>query len=175
MSLGRSAQIGAVLAAGALGLVGSWQAGWLGDRRNGEVRVPPAAPAKAVAHVPSTLPTNGVRINDVVLKRWVSTPRGAMSASQAITAARPYANAQRFPARVLRADVKLRGSPLTNPPDGGSRLTYDGTPSWVITFTSPTPVDVNQGPPGSPPMYVTHFSVALNAVTGAFVLGFFTQ
>ena len=155
---------------GMLAALGSWQAGLLG--RSGARH---ATPPVAVSEVPATLPDAGVRINDVVLKPWASQPSGAMSASRAIAAARKYANAHPFPAKALKADVKVIGSTLQLRTRTGHLRTVSGVGSWVVTFTSPKPIDVNEGPPGSGPIYVTHFSVALNAVTGAFFTGFFTR
>jgi len=168
----RETLIAAVLILGTLAALGAWQAGWLGSAGARHATRPVAA-----AEVPSTLPDGGVRINDVVLRRWVSAPSRAMSASQAITAARKYANAQPFRARALGADVTLLGEKLTLRDSAGHLRPVDlhGVPSWVVTFTSPKPIDVNQGPPGSGPINVTHFSVVLNAVTRAFVVGFFTR
>ncbi len=71
--------------------------------------------------------------------------------------------------------MKVIGSTLQLRTPTGHYRTVSGAGSWVVTFTSPTPIDVNEGPPGSGPIYVTHFSVALNAVTGEFVTGFFTR
>jgi hypothetical protein len=151
----------------------SWQIGWLGSVS--------AAPARAdispmpVTQVPSTLPAGGVELqNQIVLTPWVSAPSGAMSSDQAITAARVFANAHPYPATALEADVTLPGSipPPTASP--GSYSPIDHVRAWVVTFTSPTPTNVAQGGPGTPAIDVTHYSVAVNAVTGAFVLGFFT-
>ncbi len=132
---------------GILAALGSWQVGWLGGSRARHAGKP-----VLLGEVPAALPDEGVRINNVVLGRWTSAPSRAMSASQAIKAA-----LLRDSAGHLRP-VNLRD-----------------VPSWVITFTSPKPIDVSTGPPGSGPTYVTHFSVVLNAVTRAFVVGFFTR
>ena len=133
---------------------------------------------KLVGEVPRTLPEAGVRIQDVVLKPWASAPAKAMSARQAIKAARKYANAQPFPAKALAADVTLPGEKLSLRDSAGHlrRVNLHDVPSWVVTFTSSKPIDVNVGSPqNTTPIYVTHFSVVLNAVTHAFIRGFFTR
>jgi hypothetical protein len=133
---------------------------------------------KFVGDVPTHLPAAGVRIQDVVLEPWASTPRGAMSARQAIKAARKYANAQPFRAKALQADVTLPGTKLSVRDAAGQlrRVNTHDVPSWVVTFTSSKPIDVNVGSPqNTTPIYVTHFSVVLSAVTRVFVSGFFTR
>jgi hypothetical protein len=149
----------------------SWQVGWLGS---GAARADVSP--MPVAQVPSSLPAGGVQIQNqgIELTPWASAPSGAMSADQAIAAARVFANAQPFPATALEADVTLPGSIPSSPSAAGSYSPVDHVPAWVVTFTSSTPIDVGQGGPGAPAVNVTHYSVAVNPVTGAFVLGFFT-
>jgi hypothetical protein len=156
----RGTKVAAVGVIGVLVALGVWRTA------GGESGAGHATSPVPTAEVPSVLPARGVRVEDVVLKPWAAQPSGAMTMSQAINAARPYANAHHFQAKALRAAVRLRGSTITS---------RDGVISWVVTFTSPKPIDVGQGPAGSPPDYVTHFSVALNAVTRKFVLAFFTR
>jgi hypothetical protein len=157
------AMVAAVLL-GALATM-SAQAGWLGAA-SADVSPTP------VAQVPSSLPAGGVQIQnqDIVLTPPTSTPSGAMSADQAIAAARVFAT-KPFPATALEAELTLPGSLPTSPSAAGSDTATDHVPVWLVTFTSPTPIDVSAG---FAAVYVTHYSVAVNPVTGAFVLGFFT-
>jgi hypothetical protein len=142
---------------GALAIT-SWQVGWFGHgSRTGPT---------PVTEVPSSLPAAGVSLqaDDIVLTPLRRAPHGAMSADQAIAAARHFADKHPFPATALEAD-------LTFPGTIHSRNPIDHTPVWLVTFTSPKPVNV--GTVGT--SYVKHFSVALNATSGAFVRGFFTR
>lgn len=160
--------VGVLLAAfGAM----SWHVGWIG---NGAARADTSP--MPVAQVPTSLPAGGVVIQNqgIALSPWASAPSGAMTSDQAITAARSFANAQPFPATALEADVTLQGSIPSSPSAAGTYNSIDQVPVWVVTFTSATPINVGQGGPGAPAVNVTHYSVALNATTGAFVLGFFT-
>jgi hypothetical protein len=95
-----------------------------------------------------------------------------MSADDAITAARVIDdNATGFPAAALQAELTLRGSIPSSPNDAGSHSPIDRVPVWLVTFTSPKPVDVSAG---LAPVYVTHDSVAIDPASGEFVLGFYT-
>ena len=98
-----------------------------------------------------------------------------MSEAQAIAAALVFADkAKAYPRRALRAELTQPG-PIP-PCSRLARGSRDHAPRvWVVTFTSPRPDNVGQGGPGSPPVYVTHYSVAMDAVTGKFVLGFFER
>jgi hypothetical protein len=164
----------AVLTLAVLGAlaVASWQIGWLGPG-NGAARAD-VSPTP-VTEVPSSLPAGGVQLQDgdIVLTPWASTPSGAMSADEAIAAARVFADSHPYPATALQADLTQPGSIPPSQGAAGSYNTVDHVPVWVVTFTSPTPTDVGQGGPGSSPVYVTHYSVAVDAGTGKFVLGFF--
>jgi hypothetical protein len=107
----------------------------------------------------------------MLLRPWTSTPASAMSKTQAIAAALRYANkATAYPRRALKA--------VLTRPGRIPRCSHNRAPPvWVVTFTSPQPVNVAVGGVGSPsrPLYVTHYSVAMNAVTGKMVLGFFER
>lgn len=107
----------------------------------------------------------------MLLRPWTSTPVGAMSKSQAIAAALRFADrAAAYPRQALRAV-------LTRPGRVPPCSHIHAPPDWVVTFTSPKPVNVSVGGVGmrSRPLYVTHYSVAMNAVTGKMVLGFFER
>lgn len=140
------------------------------------------------SEVPTSIPSNGVNINNQVTLTPFTTPTGTsanaspLSAMQALTIARSYVNAQNFPATTVEADVTLPGSvPPSGATDTSEATMIQNVPSWVVTFTSPTPTAVDQGgyfpnattPANETPM--SHFSVVINAQTGQFVMGFFTQ
>jgi hypothetical protein len=97
-----------------------------------------------------------------------------MSEAQALAAALVFADhAKAYPRRALRAELTQPGRPKPCARLARSTGYRDHAPRvWVVTFTSPKPVDVSQG---RAPVYVTHYSVAVNAVTGTFVLGFFER
>lgn len=127
-----------------------------------------------VTEVPSTLPPNGVNVNNQV----VLLPRGAttMTPDQAIKAARQYANSG-LPAVALAANLTVPGS---IPPSGyvGQTHIIQNVPVWIITFTSSTPQVVSTGMKVSHGkgtiLMASHFNIAIDAESGAFVLGFFT-
>ncbi len=156
----------AVVFLGSLAAVG-WWAGWLGhtaDARSADGSPRRSSP-RPVSQIPAVIPRGGVRVGgtDVVLTPWAHKPRGAMSSGKAITRALFFADANTMnPVRAVPANFRDVGAvPSTT------------VPAWVVTFTWATPSDVNQGPPGSGAIYVTHATVAVNAVTGKFLLGFF--
>lgn len=138
----------------------------------------------SVAAVPVSVPPEGVTINNQVTLMPItpSLNTATISAMQAIAIARTYVNAQPFPASAIPADVSVPGS--IPPPGATSTSTaavVNDVPSWVVTFTSPTPTNVTIGsmfprtksPPTLPLM--SHLSVVINAKTGQFVVGFFTK
>lgn len=168
-----SLMVGAVF--GALAAV-AWQVGWLGGG-NGPV---------SVAQVPPKLPAGGVELEGgaVVLKPWRTSPTRAISAEQAIAAVRhfaavgdPYSTPgllgdlrTHLPVTALKAVITL---PHGWPP--GSTAISDAPTIgpvrvWLVTFTSPKPIDVG----ALVPLYVSQFSEAVNPVTGDLVLGFET-
>ena len=161
----------AIIAAVVLGaLAVSWQAGWVGL---GSTAAHAGVSPMPATEVPSSLPAGGVQLahGGIVLTPWASTPSGAMSEDQAIAAARVF-NSASMPATALEADLTIPGSIPSSPMPAGSYTAIDRVPVWLVTFTSPTARNVSMG--GGAPLYVTHRSVAVNAVSGAFVLGFFT-
>jgi len=183
MSTHRWIAIGVLLAAGAAYFSSPWSPFAASARAGRDF----ASSARAgrdgplpVTQVPTALSSGGVYVNNqVVLEPLRAPPSGAMTRSAAIRAARPHANTHHFAAKALEASVTLPGS---IPPPGtpsGSWSPISHVPAWVVTFTSPTPVDVSVGngranAPSGAALLVTHYSVVLNATTGKFVLGFFT-
>jgi hypothetical protein len=121
---------------------------------------------RSVTEVPIVLPRAGVNINSqAVLKPLATPPAAALSASQAIKAARHFANAHPFTAHALEVSATLVGSPKVR-----------DIPAWIVTFTSPKPVNVMVGGPATTTkQFVTHFSVALDATTGKMLFGIFTK
>jgi hypothetical protein len=117
------------------------------------------------AEVPTVLPRGGVNVNNQALLTAITLPPArALSAAEAIKAARHIDNAHPFPARALEARATLIGSPRIR-----------RVPAWVVTFTSPKPVNVAVGGPGSPPLFMSHNSIVLDVVTGKMLFGFFTK
>lgn len=131
-----------------------------------------------VEEVPSTVSGTGVNVNNQVVLTPVTSNSGYMTATDAVTRARGYVDAQQFAATSLLANVTL---PASVPPSGSPVpfTTVQDVPAWIVTFTSPQPVNVAQGGDfpagGSPQIFVTHFSIALDATSGRFLLGFFTK
>jgi hypothetical protein len=110
-----------------------------------------------VSAVPATLSGKGVVVgNAVELVPLAPKPAHALTAAEAINAARPFA--RKFtgaPPAALEASISVRDRPIT------------AVPAWVITFTAPKPFPANG-------VVVSHYSVALQAVTGKYLLGFLT-
>jgi hypothetical protein len=117
-----------------------------------------------VSEVPATLPAGGVDVSgQIVLKPLAQAPANALSTAAAIAKARRYATKRRFPAAALEASLTVPGR--KNP-------TIEDVPAWIVTFTSPQATNVSQG---KTPIFVKHYSVGLDAVTGKFLVGFFTK
>jgi hypothetical protein len=131
-------------------------------------------PPKDVTEVPTTLPTRGVDVNgQVVLRPLAATPDNAMTAAEAIRAAHEYSGLARPVA--LEASLTV---PASIPPPGisGSEKKRSNpivdVPVWVITYAHSAAF--RPGPnPGTP--LATHSSIALDATTKKFVIGFFTK
>jgi len=148
----------------------SWQVGWLGGG-NGPL---------LVAQVPTSLPSRGVQVEDgqIVLRRWATAHRGAMSAIQAIAAARRHPSFTwmrsveiSFPATALKADITVRNrGPMGSARPRGPDRPLHHVPVWLVTFTSPRPVNLEND--GIRQYYVTQFSEAIDPVTGKSVIGF---
>jgi hypothetical protein len=96
-----------------------------------------------------------------------------ITAAQAITLGRKYANAHPFSASTLLTSFTSINSIA---PAGitGNFHAIQNVPSWVVTFTNDNPQNVVQGKKGSTPNAPRHLNIVLNASTGTFVLGFFT-
>jgi hypothetical protein len=151
---------------------GFWYRGW-GRARSAASNHARGTPTP-VTEIPSKLPSGGVALADgsIVLTPWTSTQRSAMSAHGAIAAALVFANkAKTYMRHALKAELTMPGTIPRRPSLARSYSTKDHVPVWVVTFTSPKPIDV--GTAGT--LYVTHYSVAVNAVSGKFVLGFFER
>ena len=155
-----------VVVAGALAVT-SWQAGWFG-RGSGATHA--AISPRLVDEVPSSLPPGGVKVDGEVLRPWSHTPNGAMSASEAIKAARRFTDRRPYPGRALAADLTEPGTfqcfGANCKPHAVAHV-----PIWLVTFTYPKPTDVGV----AAPVYAQHQSVALNPVTGKFVRGFYER
>jgi hypothetical protein len=135
----------------------------------------------AVTEVPSSIPTSGVFVNHQV-QLFPTTTAPTISESQAIALARQYVT-NPLPATAVLAQVTV---PDTLPPPGSTIpwRSVNDVLAWVVTFTSPQPVNVNVAgyvpiPGGSqspsPPLYMSHLSIVINATTGSFEEGFFTK
>jgi len=117
---------------------------------------------ESVGEVPATLPSGGVVVGgSVVLKPLSPPPAHALTPAAAIAKARRYATKRPLPASTLEAALTVNGN---------SHL--QSKPAWIVTFTSPKATDVSQS---GTPVLVKHFSVAVDATTGSFLIGFFTK
>lgn len=129
-----------------------------------------------MTEIPSVLPQGGVTINHQFILRplMVAQSRGKFTTSQAIALGRKYANAHPFAASAMLASFTAIE---TVPPPGekGNFHSVQNVASWIVTFTTNDPQNVIQGKKGSPTDSPKHFNVVLNASTGAFVFGFFTE
>ena len=163
--------VGAFVATGA-------HVGWLGIR--GATAHADVSPTP-VNQVPDSLPPGGVQLHDgdIVLTPWALAASSAkskaqitnaMSSDQAIAAARVFAT-KPFPATALRAELTLPGSIAPTASAAASFHTVDHVPVWLVTFTSPTPVNVGLG---DVPINVTHYTIAVDPVSGKYILGFYT-
>jgi len=143
----------------------------------------PTAPT-LMTEVPSALPPNGVSIHyhDFVeaTLRPLANPKVRLTCEQAIAIARHYDD-NTFPVTALLVsftDPNTIWTPEFPASDKSALATIQNVPAWVVTFTSPKPVNVAVGgyfAHWTPPVVlVTHDSLVINAQTGAFVRGFFT-
>ncbi len=115
-----------------------------------------------VSEVPATLPKGGVIISgQIVLKPLTPPPPVALSKAAAIEKARGYATDRHFPATALEASITAAGNSHVQ-----------NVPAWVVTFTSPKATNVSQG---KTPLFVKHYSVAIDVRTGKLLVGFFTK
>jgi hypothetical protein len=143
-----------------------------------------AAPLN-VDQVPAAIPAQGVTLlagyADITLMPPTSdlsaTP--TVSAEKALTLA-PVIDSPSPPSTVLA--IVTAGSTL--PPPGESAKGYnavDDRLAWVITYAYPEPIDVRQGklptdgasPPS--PLMRSHVNFIIDAQSGAFLIGFFTE
>lgn len=132
-----------------------------------------------VEEVPASLPSGGVNVNGQVVLRPMTTPTSNPSSyltesEAAMIAKREATDSALSEGKPLLASVTMPGSVAP----AGSTIPYHtiaDVPGWVVTFTAPKPINVNLGPSGSPPLMMQHYSVAINASTGEFILGFFTR
>jgi hypothetical protein len=139
-----------------------------------------------VTSVPASLSGAGVDINGkVILKPLVFDGKnpaalGFLLRGEAIRRALRYAN----PTHVRTATLLASFTAPESIPPKGVRIpfrTIENVPAWVITYTYPRPVNAGVGcAPLSrrlrcPKLLVRHASVAIEAFTGGFLLGFFTR
>ncbi len=128
-----------------------------------------------VTEVPTTLPARGVSVNNqVVLTPLTAPPKPAMTAREALLAAGLYGN-KSLTSLALEANVTLPDTIPAADDSAAEKKKFKeivDVPAWVITFTSPRPVDVSAS---AKRMLVTHQSVSLDATTGKFIVGFFTK
>jgi hypothetical protein len=131
--------------------------------------------------VPATLPASGVTVDNRFILHpltQVQQSEVKITAQQAITIGRTYANAQPFAETTLLTSFTSIDSV---PPPGATERSHviQNVIAWIVTFTSNDPQNVIIGkkpaPDQTPAIYAPrHFNVVINAQTGAFVLGFFT-
>ena len=146
--------------------------------QRGEVAFDTASPPLAT-QIPSTIPAGGVNINDqVTLMPPVGRPTSLKSSKEATYAARKFGNAK-FPTIAQLCTFTIPGSiPPRDLPTGTSVSDFrviEGRLAWVVTFTSPKPMDVEVGKWGSHVgLFMTHLNVVLDANTGRFLGGFYT-
>jgi hypothetical protein len=138
-----------------------------------------AATPTAVTELPATLPTNGVEVNhQVVLK-----PEAAGNGVKTITESEALADASNYiaaeePTKAMLANITVPGtiSTASEEEEAIPIKTIENDPTWIVTVTGPEPVNVVIGGRGHQGTYMARsFSVALNAQTGAFLTGFFTE
>lgn len=141
---------------------------------------PPPVPTLVVdvSEVPSVIPSTGVEINHQVILMPPTGVTPEIPEGQAVQAAALADN----PTHPYTAVLALFTLPESIPLPGVTIpfRTIDEVPAWIVTFTEPTPiVFVGQAGAGVsvstnyPALY--HHSVAINALTGQFIAGFFTH
>ncbi len=133
------------------------------------------APPTPATEVPNVIPANGVLINTnqaLLFPTKINNP--PISRTQALAIAKSYDNASGLSVTSVKlTDFTFPGS-IPGPGTTVPFRTIEHVPAWVVTFTTPTPVNVSQAPTGVP-VYVTHDNLVINAQTGSFVVGFFTK
>lgn len=143
-----------------------------------------------VRNIPDVIPAGGIRVKDIILM-----PPGdeapAITHDQAVVLGRALDSAQPFPVTAVLARVTIPGTIPFPGQEDGTWNPITGTINrsnpiqnllaWVVTFTSPTPVDVSMGGPYRPnssqpprPILATHHTILFDAQTGEFRGGFFT-
>jgi hypothetical protein len=130
--------------------------------------------------VPTTIPPEGVNINDqVVLTPPQKPDSNTMDEDAALKAGLEHASTGIPPTAVL-ATVTVPG---TIPP-AGTDIPFDtiqDVQAWVVTFTSQEPVELAHGAPYSnasaseSSVTVTHYNIVLDAHTGEYLVGFYTK
>jgi hypothetical protein len=126
--------------------------------------------AAEVADVPSALPDRGVYVDEQFVLCRQAMRTEFIGEAEALSDAHKYFEAD-DPVKALLARLTVPGT--IPPPD--STIRYDtirDEPVWVLTFTAAKAVNVSQA---SQPVFARHFTVALNAQTGAFLRGFDTR
>lgn len=132
----------------------------------------------SVTEVPLSLPPNGVDINHQAILKPIHIV-GVMSRTEAIQTVAHYARIGPISPKALLVSFT---APQSIPPKGfhGAADIIRNVPAWVVTLSAPTPQQVAQGgalgaPASMLPTPVTHFNIAINALSGKFLLGFFTK
>ena len=125
--------------------------------------------------VPNVIPAKGVLINTnqaLLFPPKINNP--SISRMQALVIAKSYDNAPGLSVTSVKlTDFTFPGS-IPGPGTTVPFCTLEHVPAWVVTFTTPTPVNVSQAPTGVP-VYVAYDNLVINAQTGSFVVGFFTK
>ena len=141
---------------------------------SGSTATPSPGP-DATTVVPTSIPPNGVNVNDQVILMPPASDDSAMDASAAIKTASQYAENGLDPEALL-AKVTVPGT--IPPPDTDIEFNNPirDHEAWVVTFTSPAPM-VFGGKYGSEGngITVSHFSVVIDSDTGDFLIGFYTS
>lgn len=134
--------------------------------------MPSRAAAEFATEIPASIPPDGVNINEqVLLMPPAPTDVPALDRSRAIQAATAGGN-KSLESNAVLSRVTVPGT--IPPPDSPVPFrTIQDRLAWVVTFTSEKPVDVGVGKAGSS-VWVTHYSVVLDAATGEFLIGFYT-
>lgn len=142
-------------------------------------------PPAVVEQVPDTIPADGVKlrpgVDDIVLMPLTSeresalaigSARGAVAAGPKVPKPNPTA-----PPRAVQASVTV-GSTLEN----SEEYRIVDRAAWVITYTSSEPVAVQHqryaidpDPDRPPDPLVSHLNIIIDAETGKFLLGFYTE
>lgn len=135
-----------------------------------------------LTNVPATIPASGVALEDgyIILRLLTANQQAqvTLSSTGAISAAKLYAPTGSTIVPMLVSFTSVGTLPVPGDKDRVKNPIQD-VPAWLVVFTSPAPLDMPGGPyvPGQssrPSQMFYHANIAINAHTGAFVLGFYT-